>query len=94
MSDSLSHPAAAPLRRVSKKKGCTPGQLCLAWIMDQGEDFIPIPGTKSMKYVDENFAAKDVDFTAEDNEEIRAVLKSIKIEGGRYPALWSGTLLR
>lgn len=62
--------------------------------MFQGEDFIPIPGTKSTKYIDENFAAKDVDFTAEDDKEIRAVLKSIKIEGGRYPAVFSGSLLK
>lgn len=78
---------------LAKKKGCTPGQLCLAWIMFQGEDFIPIPGTKSIKYLDENFAAKDVVVTAEDDKEIRAVLKTIQIAGERYlPEFMSGLL--
>ena len=46
-----------------REKGCTPGQLALAWVLAQGEDVVPIPGTKRRKYLEENLAAADVELT-------------------------------
>ena len=53
-------------RRSPTEKGCTPGQLALAWVLAQGDDVVPIPGTKRVKYLEENVAATDVELTAED----------------------------
>merc|ERR1712093_36495 len=70
---------------MAEKKGCTAGQLCLAWVMAQGDDFIPIPGTKSTKYLKENFESRNVKVSPEEDKAIREVIASIKIEGTRYP---------
>ena len=48
---------------IARKKGCTPGQLCLAWLMAQGKDIVPIPGTKKLKYLRENLGALDGEVT-------------------------------
>jgi len=75
------------LSEVAKKKGITPSQLVLAWVLAQGEDFIPIPGTKRVKYLVEN--SKAVDFTLSKDEEWE-IRKEIEQVGGgkgeRYPA--------
>eukprot|EP01103_Thecamoeba_quadrilineata_P005371 TRINITY_DN15185_c0_g1_i1.p1 TRINITY_DN15185_c0_g1~~TRINITY_DN15185_c0_g1_i1.p1 ORF type:complete len:328 (+),score=57.82 TRINITY_DN15185_c0_g1_i1:45-1028(+) len=73
------------LERFAAAKGCTSGQLCLAWILAQGEDFIPIPGTTSVKNLEQNLASVSVTITKEDNEAIREVLKKIPVIGTRYP---------
>ncbi|KAL2919374.1 hypothetical protein HK105_201018 [Polyrhizophydium stewartii] len=72
--------------QLAAAKGVTASQLCLAWVMAQGDDFIPIPGTKRQKYFDENWAALKVKLTEADLAEIRALIDSIPIEGERYPA--------
>ncbi|TAQ83123.1 hypothetical protein B7494_g8553 [Chlorociboria aeruginascens] len=70
---------------LAKKKGCTPGQLTLAWELAQGDDIIPIPGTKKIKYLEENLGALNVTLTKEDDQEIRAAIENAEVTGDRYP---------
>ena len=51
----------AKVREIADEKGCTPGQLALAWVLAQGDDVVPIPGTKRVTYLEENVGAADVD---------------------------------
>jgi aryl-alcohol dehydrogenase-like predicted oxidoreductase len=69
---------------VAKDKGCTPSQLALAWVLAQGNDIIPIPGTKRRKYLEENAAAADVVLTQADLQSIEAVLAKYPNTGQRY----------
>lgn len=74
------------LAKMAEKKAVTASQLVLAWVLAQGEDFIPIPGTKRLKYLEENAGAVDVVLTGEEVKEIRAEIE--KVGGGkgeRYP---------
>jgi aryl-alcohol dehydrogenase-like predicted oxidoreductase len=71
---------------LAKAKGCTPSQLALAWVMAQGEDVVPIPGTKRAKYLDENLGALGVRLSPEDLRQIDAVLPPGATAGERYPA--------
>lgn len=73
------------LSELAKKKGCTAGQLTLAWLMAQGDDIIPIPGTKKVKYLEENLGALDIKLSAEELKEIRAMVEKAEIHGFRYP---------
>jgi aryl-alcohol dehydrogenase-like predicted oxidoreductase len=54
------------IAELAQRKGCTPGQLAIAWVMAQGPDLVPIPGTKRLRYLEENVAAADVRLDAED----------------------------
>jgi aryl-alcohol dehydrogenase-like predicted oxidoreductase len=72
------------LRAIAPRKGCTPAQLALAWLLAQGEDIIPIPGTKRVKYLEENAAAVDVHLDADVVAEIVSALPPVA--GERYPA--------
>src|SRR5258707_9804961 len=54
------------IEEIAEQKRCTPSQLALAWVLAQGEDIVPIPGTKRRKYLEENAAAADIVLTAED----------------------------
>jgi aryl-alcohol dehydrogenase-like predicted oxidoreductase len=67
-------------------KNCTPAQLALAWVLAQGTDIVPIPGTKRRKYLDENLAALDVELTAADRAAIEAALPRDRVSGERYSA--------
>lgn len=58
------------VQQLADKKGCTLGQLALAWVHHQGEDVFPIPGTKRVKYLEENIAAYDVKLSKEELAEI------------------------
>jgi len=69
---------------LAKKKGCTPGQLALAWLVNQGENVIPIPGTKHLKYLEENLGALKVEFTKEELSEIREIAEKAEVKGERY----------
>jgi len=62
------------IEKLAAEKRCTPAQLALAWVLAQGEDMVPIPGTKRRKYLDENFGALDVSLTAADLRQIDGVL--------------------
>ncbi|WWD09613.1 hypothetical protein V865_007741 [Kwoniella europaea PYCC6329] len=71
-------------QRLADKKGCTPGQLPLAWVIAQ--DAIPIPGTKSATRLEENWGAGDVDLNEDQLKEIRALIEEAKPESARYGA--------
>jgi len=73
------------LQTMAQKKKCTASQLTLAWLLAQGDDIIPIPGTKKEKYLHENLAALDVQLSAEENKEIRAAIENAEVAGTRYP---------
>jgi len=65
-------------------KACTPAQLALAWVLKQGDDIIPIPGTKKRKYLEENAGAIDVELTNDDLTTIDAIIKKYPVLGERY----------
>jgi aryl-alcohol dehydrogenase-like predicted oxidoreductase len=69
---------------IARRKRCTPSQLALAWVLAQGDDIVPIPGTKQRKYLEENIRALDVDLTPADLEEIDDVAPQGVAAGARY----------
>jgi aryl-alcohol dehydrogenase-like predicted oxidoreductase len=77
---------AAKIHDVARAKGCTPGQLALAWVLAQGEDIIPIPGTKRRKFLEENVGAAAVVLTPAELAEIDRILPPAAFLGDRYPA--------
>lgn len=72
------------VEEIASKKNCTPSQLALAWVLAQGEDIVPIPGTKRVKYLEENVGALDVKITAEDLAQIEKILPKGAAAGQRY----------
>lgn len=79
------------LSSIAERKGITAGQLSLAFCLEQGEDFIPIPGTKRVKYLQENAKAADVKISEAELEEIRAAIDKVGgMRGERYPAALMG----
>lgn len=75
----------ARVEQIAKEKKCTPGQLALAWLLAQGEDIIPIPGTKRRKYLEENVAALDIKLSADDLRRLEEVAPKGAACGARYP---------
>lgn len=69
---------------IAKDKSCTPAQLALAWVLAQGDNIIPIPGTKHRKYLEDNAGAVDVDITTSDISTIEALLSKYPDTGERY----------
>lgn len=69
---------------IAESKGCTPGQLALAWVLAQGEDVAPIPGTKRVKYLEENVAATDVTLTDADLAALDKAVPRGAVAGDRY----------
>ena len=72
------------LHDLAAAKGCTPGQLALAWLVDRGDDVVPIPGTKRRRYLEENVAALGVKLTAEDTAQLDEALPVGSAVGPRY----------
>jgi aryl-alcohol dehydrogenase-like predicted oxidoreductase len=72
------------VRRFAEDKDCTPGQLALAWVLAQGDDVVPIPGTKRVAYLEENVAAADVHLTADDLAALDAAVPRDAVVGERY----------
>jgi aryl-alcohol dehydrogenase-like predicted oxidoreductase len=74
----------ARVEEIAKEKNCTPAQLALAWVLAQGEDIIPIPGTKRRKYLEQNVGALDVQLSAQD---LRRIANTVSgdVAGSRYP---------
>src|SRR3982750_1947088 len=70
---------------MAREKGCTTAQLALAWVLAQGEDIVPIPGTKHVRYLDENIGALDVKLTPEDMKRLDEILPPGAAAGQRYP---------
>lgn len=75
----------ARVEQIATEKGCKPSQLALAWVLAQGEEIVPIPGTKRRKYLEENVGAPDVKLTAEDLRRIDEVAPRGAAAGLRYP---------
>jgi aryl-alcohol dehydrogenase-like predicted oxidoreductase len=72
------------VEEIAKEKGCTPSQLALAWVLAQGEDIVPIPGTKRRKYLEENAAALDMKLTPEDLRRLAEAFPHGAASGQRY----------
>ena len=72
------------VEELARRKNCTPSQLALAWVLAQGDDIVPIPGTKRRKYLEENVAALDVNLTAEELSEIDKIFPRGVAAGDRY----------
>ncbi len=77
------------VRSLATEKGCTPGQLALAWVLAQGDDVVPIPGTKRRAYLEENVAALDVVLTEGDLATLEAAFPLGAGAGDRYPDMSS-----
>ena len=75
----------AKLREIAEEKDVTPAQLALAWVLAQGDDIVPIPGTKRRRYLEENAAAADVELTDDDLARIDEELPAVS--GDRYEAV-------
>ncbi|HKP73264.1 MAG TPA: aldo/keto reductase [Pyrinomonadaceae bacterium] len=73
------------IEEIAAEKGCTPAQLALAWVLAQGEDVVPIPGTKRRKYLEDNLKSLDVELTAGDLKRIDEVAPQGAAAGTRYP---------
>jgi aryl-alcohol dehydrogenase-like predicted oxidoreductase len=78
----------------AEKKGCTIAQLALAWLLKQGEDIIPIPGTKKMKYLEENWGTLKVGLSDEEEKEIREFGESTGFSGLSAPPQFLAYLYR
>jgi aryl-alcohol dehydrogenase-like predicted oxidoreductase len=74
----------ARVEQLAKQKGCTPSQLALAWLLAQGEDIVPIPGTKRRPYLEENLGAVRVQLGAKDLRRIEEVAPKGAAAGARY----------
>lgn len=75
----------AAIEAMARAKGCKPGQVALAWLLAQGDDIVPIPGTKRAERVDENLAALDVALSADEVAQLSAALPPGAAAGTRYP---------
>jgi len=74
------------VEEIAKRKNVAPSQLAVAWVLAQGPDFYPIPGTKRADKLVENLGGVDVTLTAEELEEIESILREFEPKGTRYPA--------
>lgn len=74
------------IAKIGEKKGATPGQIALAWLLAQKPWIVPIPGTRRLERLKENIGAVAVELTTDDLQEIGSVLSRITIQGDRYPA--------
>ncbi|KAL1916699.1 uncharacterized protein VTP21DRAFT_5403 [Calcarisporiella thermophila] len=72
------------IQQLAKKKNCTAAQLCIAWVLAQGEDIIPIPGTKRINRLEENAAAANVTLSQEELAELRSLVNEVGVSGTRY----------
>jgi aryl-alcohol dehydrogenase-like predicted oxidoreductase len=73
------------LQTIADRKGATPGQIALAWLLAQRPWIVPIPGTRRLDRLQENLAAADVELTADDLREIDDAAAGIEVQGARYP---------
>jgi len=73
------------IQDLATEKGCTPSQLALAWVMAQGDHIFPIPGTKQIKYLEENVGSLKVSLSKEDLKAIDAIAPRNVAAGDRYP---------
>ncbi len=77
---------------IAQQKGCTPSQLALAWVMTQGDFLFPIPGTKHIKYLEENVGALNVGFSKDELQILDAIFPKDAVQGLRYAEQMMGSL--
>jgi aryl-alcohol dehydrogenase-like predicted oxidoreductase len=82
----------APIERIAAAKKCTPAQVAIAWLLAQGDDIVPIPGTKRRAYLEQNCAAVDIRLTAEDISTLSNAFSLNVTAGTRYPEKQLGGL--
>ncbi|WP_372361447.1 aldo/keto reductase [Xanthomonas sp. NCPPB 1325] len=82
------------VKAIAADKGVTPGQLALAWVLAQGQDLVPIPGTKRLAYLEENIAALDVALMPDELARIDAIFPPQAAAGTRYPEAMMGAVNR
>jgi aryl-alcohol dehydrogenase-like predicted oxidoreductase len=76
--------AATTVREMATRKGATPGQIALAWLLHKGPDLVPIPGTKRRRYLEENVGAANVKLSAAEMQQLDATLRPEAVAGPRY----------
>jgi aryl-alcohol dehydrogenase-like predicted oxidoreductase len=74
------------VERIAEEHDAKPSQIAIAWVLSRGEDVVPIPGTKRVKYVEENVAASDIRLTEDDLERLDRAFPVGAAQGERYPA--------
>ena len=96
MGDNVAHNqrVADAVKDLASLKGCTPAQLALAWLFAQGEDILPIPGTKRRQRLAENVAALDVKLSPSELSELNAKVSQLGVQGDRYPPAMMNALNR
>lgn len=82
------------VRAIAERRGVKAGQLALAWVLAQGEDVVPIPGTKRRTYLEENAAAAEIRLTSDEVAELEAAVPANQIAGDRYTAASMTTIDR
>jgi aryl-alcohol dehydrogenase-like predicted oxidoreductase len=82
------------IKSMAAAKGCSASQLAIAWVLAQGEDVITIPGTKRMKYLEENIASENITLTNEDLQSLNAAMPMGIVSGTRYPERFMNALNR
>lgn len=80
------------IKTLADRKGCTPSQLAIAWVLAQGDDIVTIPGTKRIQYLEENIASEHVHLTEEELKSIDAIMPAGIVSGTRYPEMFMNTL--
>jgi len=80
------------VKKFAADKGCTPGQLALAWVIAKGDDIVPIPGTKRVKYLEENAGAVAVKLSPAEVAEIDAIFPPDSAVGDRYASNMMGSI--
>ncbi|WP_298731924.1 aldo/keto reductase [uncultured Chitinophaga sp.] len=76
------------VKELAAQKNCTPSQLAIAWVLAQGDDIIAIPGTKRVKYLEENLGAAEVKLTEDELNTIDGILPAGSVAGDRYPEMF------
>lgn len=82
------------VEEIAARKGCTPSQLALAWVLSRDPHVVPIPGTKRRRYLDENLGALDVDLTPADLAELESAFPKHAAAGERYPSAMMSSVNR
>jgi aryl-alcohol dehydrogenase-like predicted oxidoreductase len=75
---------AEHVKNIAKRKGCSPAQLALSWVLAQGQDIVPIPGTKRLRYLEDNMGAVDVSLSADELAQINSLFPPGAAQGERY----------
>lgn len=79
---------------IAKRKNATASQLTLAWLMAQGDDIFPIPGTTNLDRLEENLASTKITLTKEEEQEIRKACEAAEPAGHRYPPAFAASLFQ